>query len=108
MIWFYGLNYFKPAFALWVVESVRWVLIVGNLAAIVVGILLAFYPQRLAALESGGARWYSERYVVKGRDEMNLTFDRWVTESPRASGWIMTLCGLVLVGIFGSLLPATI
>lgn len=105
-IYLFGLNVFRPAFASWVVESARWVLIVGNLAGIVVGIMLAFFPDALMALEARGARWYSERKLVKDREAMNLTLDNWVVQYPRASGCIIAFFALVLIGAYGIMLPA--
>jgi len=102
----FGLDYFRPSFASWVVESARWVLIIGNLVGIAVGIMLAFFPDALMALEARGSRWYSERQLVKGRETMNLTLDNWVAQFPRASGCIITFFALVLIGAFGLMLPA--
>jgi hypothetical protein len=101
-----GLEIFKPAFASWVVDSARWVLVAGNLAGIVVGVLLVFFPQALAGLEARGARWYSERHVVRDREKMNLALDNWVERFPRVAGCIITFFALVLIGAFGLLLPA--
>lgn len=106
VILIFGLDYFRPSFASWVVESARWVLIAGNLVGIVVGIMLAFFPDALMALEARGSRWYSERQLVKERETMNLTLDNWVAQFPRASGCIITFFALVLIGAFGLMLPA--
>lgn len=100
----FGLDARPSSVASWLVESVRWALIVGNLAAIVIGIMLGFFPDALAALEARGGRWYSERRLVKGADEMNLSLDGWVAAYPRYAGWIITAGGLVLVGEFGIML----
>ena len=100
------LDFLRPVFAGWVVESVRWVLIVGNLVGIAVGTMLAFFPDALVALEASGAHWYSERQYAKGRETMNLTLDNWVAQFPRASGCIITFFALVLLGAFGLMLPA--
>jgi hypothetical protein len=105
VIFLFGLDYLRPPFASWVVESARWVLIVGNLAGVVVGIMLAFFPDALMALEARGAHWYSERAFVKDRDAMRLTLDNWVAQFPRASGCIITFFALVLIGAFGLMLP---
>lgn len=101
-----GLDIFRPAFATWIVDSIRWILIVGNAAAIVVGVMLAFFPGALAALEARGSRWYSERQLATNRDAMNLTLDDWVARHPRASGCVITFFALVLLGAFGLLVPA--
>jgi hypothetical protein len=52
-----GLDIFRPSFASWVVESARWVLIVGNVAGTIVGVALVFFPGALVDLEARGARW---------------------------------------------------
>lgn len=96
----FGLGTRPSSVASWLVESARWMLIVGNLTAIVVGIMLGFVPGALAALEARGGRWYSEQRLVKGADTMNLSLDNWVAASPRFAGWIITVAGLVLVGNF--------
>lgn len=100
----FGLDARPSSVASWLVESVRWVLIVGNLTAIVIGIMLGFFPDALAALEARGSRWYSDRQLVKGGDAMNLSLDNWVAASPRAAGWLITVAGLVLVGNYGIML----
>ena len=100
----FGLDPRPSSVASWLVESVRWALIVGNLAAIVIGIMLGFFPGAVAALEARGGRWYSDRQLVKGADEMNLSLDNWVAASPRAAGWIITVAALVLLGDFGIVL----
>src|SRR6185436_11546855 len=73
-----GLDIFRPSFAEWAVDSIRWILMVGNAAGIVVGAALVFAPQALVALEARGARWYSERRHATNRDAMHLTLDDWV------------------------------
>lgn len=101
-----GLESQRPVLALWLVDSARWLLIVGNALGIVVGLLLAFSPGRLMALESRGGDWYSERRLVKGADAMNTGLDAQVAARPRAAGIIITLAALLLIGAFGLLLPA--
>jgi len=102
----FGLDFFRPSFAGWVADSGRWVLIAGNLAGIVVGIMLGFFPDALMALEARGARWYSERKFARDREKMNLTLDGWVAQFPRTAGWIITFFALVLIGAYGMMLPA--
>jgi hypothetical protein len=96
----FGLGTRPSSVAPWLVESARWTLIVGNLIAIVIGIGLGFFPDQLAALEARGVRWYSNRRLAAGANDMNLSLDDWVAASPRAAGWIISVAGLVLVGDF--------
>jgi len=98
------LNTLRDPVASWIVDSARWLLIVGNLAAVVVGILLGFFPAALTALESKGGRWFSERRMVRGSDAMNLTLDKWVAAFPRTAGMIFTVTTLILVSNFGYIL----
>jgi sulfite exporter TauE/SafE len=100
----FGLDTRPSSVASWLVESVRWVLIVGNLAAIVIGIMLGFFPDALAALEARGSHWYSDRQLVRGGDAMNLSLDNWVAVFPRSAGWIIAVAGLSLVSVFGIML----
>jgi hypothetical protein len=98
-----GLNLtgMRAPIASWIVDSGRWILIAGNAVAVAVGILLAFYPAALAALETGGSRWYSGRQFTKGADTMNLSLDKWVTAYPRRAGVIIVLASLLLLGTLG-------
>jgi hypothetical protein len=96
----FRLEIFRPSFAMWVVDSGRWILIVGNFAAVVIGAALAFFPGSVDALEAGGSRWFSERQQFKGADDLRLPLDQKVAAHPRASGLIMAFFGLVLVGAF--------
>ena len=52
----FGLDARPSSAASWLAESARWVLIVGNLAAIAIGVFLGFFPDALAALEVSGGR----------------------------------------------------
>lgn len=100
----FNLNTLRAPVASWIVESARWLLIVGNLAAIAVGIMLGFFPAALTALEASGGHWYSERKLIKGADTMNLSLDKWVAAFPRTAGVIFMLTTLILVGNFGFIL----
>lgn len=100
----FNLNTLRAPVASWVVDSARWILIVGNLVAVAVGIMLGFFPAAITALEAGGSRWYSERRLVKGGDTMTLSLDKWVAAFPRTTGVIFMLTTLILVGNFGFIL----
>lgn len=101
-----GLDLLHPVFVAWLLESVRWILIAGNVAAVAVGVMLALFPDALIALEARGSRWFSQRRLAKGGDTMNLALDQLVAEFPRASGIIIVVFALVLIGVFGLMLPA--
>jgi len=100
----FNLTALRPPVGLWIVESGRWILIVGNLIAVVAGILLAFFPASVAALEARGSRWFSERRLLKGADAQNLSLDKWVTAYPRHAGVIITAGALLMLGNFSIML----
>jgi hypothetical protein len=99
-----NLTALHPSIASWIVASVRWILIVGNLIAVLVGILLAFFPAALVALEAGGGSWFSERRLFKGADTPNLSLDKWVAAYPRQAGAIIAAGALLMLGSFGIML----
>jgi hypothetical protein len=74
--------------------TLRWFLIVGSAAGVVVGLILCFSPDGLARLEKHANRWFSARRVLRGGDDMNLTLDRLVEAHPGPSGWILTCTAL--------------
>jgi hypothetical protein len=100
-----GLGQLRPDFAGWLVDGARWILITGNLLAIIAGVLLAFSPGSVAALEACGSHWYSERQLAKGSDRLHLKLDGLVAAYPRNAGWIIVVFALGLIGAFGLLLP---
>jgi len=100
-----GLGQLRPDFAGWLVDGARWILIAGNLLAIIAGLLLAFSPGAVAALEARGSRWISERQLVKGSDQLHLKLDGVVAAYPRNAGWIIVVFALGLIAAFGFLLP---
>jgi hypothetical protein len=99
-----GLGFLKPAFAGWLLDSARWLLIVGNLAAIAIGFALAFFPQTVERIETKGSLWFSERKMTKGTNSIHVPLDQKVASYPRFSGVLMMFFGLVLVGTFGFML----
>lgn len=93
-----------PALAFSIVDGARWILIVGNLAAIGVGILLAFFPAKLAAIEVRGSTWFSERKHTRGADKQHLSLDSWVAAQPRRAGIVITVGSLLMIGAIAFML----
>jgi hypothetical protein len=73
-----------------VAEALKWFLIVGSLAGVAVGVMLCFFPDALAALETHANRWFSPQRGLRGGDDMRLTLDRLVEAHPGPSGWILS------------------
>lgn len=100
-----GLQSMHPAFVGWLLDSARWMLIVGNAVAVAVGVMLAFFPGALVALEARGSTWFSERKMLKDADAMRFRLDGWVSANPRLAGGIIAVFALGLLGAFGMLMP---
>jgi len=101
----FGLEFMRPVLAAWVVDGARWVLVVGNLAGVVLGLLLAFSPSTVVKLEARGSHWYSERQMTKGANSLNLGLDTWVAAHSRVAGGGIVVFALALIGAFGLMLP---
>lgn len=71
---------------LWLLEAAYWLLIVGDLIAIVAGAWLLFSPGSFKALEAYADRWYSTRRATLFVDTMHMGMDRVVERFPRTAG----------------------
>lgn len=91
-----GANSSSPI-ATWLVESLGWMLLVGSVLALAIGIILGFFPRLLTAFEARANRWYSTRRAIESGDRMVLSLDKWVESSPRTAGWIIATAALALV-----------
>ena len=90
-------------------QTMKWFLIVGSVLALVVGVLILFFPGRLAALEARLNKWYSTRNVLPPTGEsMRFPLDMMVEAAPRTSGWIIAVASLVVAAAMAVLLAARI
>jgi hypothetical protein len=89
-----------------VAGTLKWFLIIGSAAGVVVGTLLCFYPDALATLEKYANRWFSPRRGLRGGDDMRLTLDRLVEAHPWPSGWILA-CTTLGAGVYAVTLLLT-
>lgn len=90
----------------WLVSGVtlatlKWVLIAGSAAAFAVGVLMLFFPARLAALEARMDHWYYARLPARGEDttitpRMFTPLEPRVQANPRAAGWIIAVASLLV------------
>jgi hypothetical protein len=86
-----------PAVVAWIVESLRWILLAGDVLAVVTGVMLVFSSDALRALEARTNRWYSSSQLGKGADTMYLTLDQWVETFPRTAGWTLALGAAIVL-----------
>ncbi len=104
LFWFDGAAFvyalglgFTDKLALWLIESTRWMFLLGSLAGAVVGFMLMFMPAPLHRLEALVNRWYSFRRASVGLDGMYAPVDRLVSAFPRVSGFIIVAGAVVVV-----------
>jgi hypothetical protein len=77
-----------------VAGTLRWFLIVGSVAGVLVGAMLCFSPAALVTLEKYANRWFSAGHLLRGGDDMRLTLDTLVEAHPGLSGWILACTAL--------------
>ena len=84
-----------------VLDWVRWLLVVGSVAGVVVGSTLLFAPHAESRLEAFTDRWVSPR-VVHGWDGVDVTLDRLVEAHPVPAGWLLacTSAAAALCAVF--------
>lgn len=99
-----GLQSLHPVIVSWSLAATRWTLIVCNVAAIVVGVLLAFFPGALRAIEVHADRWYSQRQLMRTGDAMHLPLERLIAAAPRAAGAVLALGSAIALVSVGTLL----
>jgi hypothetical protein len=95
VIWAFGIEGQMLPIAAILMDTVRWFLVVGCAGAVLIGVLLLFFPGAWRAVEALGNRWYSTRQLIAGGDSVHLTLDRWVELFPRAAGAIIVVLSLV-------------
>ena len=62
-----------PRFSAWLAESLRWVLLTGNLGALLFGLVFIVRPSALKSLEAWADRRISARKSTKPLEEAHLT-----------------------------------
>ena len=55
-----ALGAWRPA-AVWIVDSIRWFLVLASIAAAAVGVLMVLLPETLRDLEARANSWHSSR-----------------------------------------------
>lgn len=90
-----------PAFAEWIFSSMWWFLLIGSVLAIVVSVMLGFFPAAMHKLEQQSGRWYSSRHISKGADAMHTPLDRLTLKYPRALGGVIVITAVVNVIVVG-------
>ena len=85
-------------------DALKWLLVVGSIAASATGIMLLFFPRTWRRVEERANRWYSTRNLELAGDTVYMSLDRLVETYPRASGSVIFLLSLVAAVASSSLL----
>jgi hypothetical protein len=84
-----GAGGWSPA-AQWLLESLRWFLVLGSVAAAAIGVLMVLMPETLQRLEARANEWHSSRKALGGiPDAMYMPLDKWVEHYPRIAGAVI-------------------
>jgi hypothetical protein len=87
-------------------ETLKWLLVLGSAAAVVVGFMLLFFPHAWQGLEERANRWYSTRNLELAGDTVYMSLDRVVETHPRVAGGVILVLSLVAAVASGLLLFA--
>jgi hypothetical protein len=92
-------------FSAWVSESLRYILLAGNLGALLFGLVFMVRPSALKSLETWADRRISARKSTKPLEVSRLTADVFVRAHPRFVGGVVILGSLyVLINLGYALL----
>jgi hypothetical protein len=91
-----------------VLETMKWVLVAGGAFAFAIGVLMLFFPLRLATFEARMDRWYSTRRLLKAEETMHMPLEPRVAANPRAAGSVIAVASLLVAAgmallLFGKL-----
>lgn len=90
-------------------QTMKWFLVVGSVLAVVVAVLILFFPGRLTALEARLNKWHSTRHILPPAGEsMRFPLEAVVEGSPHAAGWVIAVASLIVAAAMAVLLAARI
>ena len=90
--------------ASWLSESLRIVLLVGNLGALLFGLVFIVRPSALKGLEAWADRRISGRKASKPLEEVHLATDQFARTHPRLTGAVIALGSLYVMVNLGFVL----
>jgi hypothetical protein len=85
-------------------EVLKWTLVVGGVAAVLVGLMLLFFPAAWQRVEERANRWYSTRELELAGDTLYLPLERTVQAHPRLAGSVLLAFSLAAAIASGLLL----
>jgi len=84
-------------FAAWISESLRYVLLAGNAAALLFGLVFIVRPSALKSLEAWADRRISERKAVMPLEKMRMSADQFLRRHPQVVGGLLILGSLYVL-----------
>ena len=85
----------------WIAESLRIILLAGNLGALAFGLVFIVRPSALKSLEVWADRQISARKSTKPLEEIHLPVDRFVRAYPRLVGSLVIVGSLYVLANLG-------
>jgi hypothetical protein len=85
----------STAGAAWLVQSALWFLVLGNVLAILTGLMLGFVPTTLARIDAIANRWISTRNALRSANASNSTVDQLAARWPRVAGALICVFSVV-------------
>lgn len=85
------------AFAAWISESLRAILLTGNFAALLFGLVFIVRPSALRGLEAWADRRISARRATKPLEVTRLSFDQFTQAHPRLVGALVVVGSLFVL-----------
>lgn len=89
-----------------VLQTMKWVLVIGSAFAAIIGAMLLFAPARVRLMERYLNRWHSSEPVLAAAEKMHTPLEPRVEAHPRATGCIIAAASLALTVAMTGLLLA--
>ncbi|HET9679235.1 MAG TPA: hypothetical protein VFP95_01595 [Gammaproteobacteria bacterium] len=96
-------GYINPHVAAWLADSGAIILTVGNVLALLVGLIILIRPSLLKGTEGRANRWLSTRKVLRPVEDTHYDADAWFATNPRLTGGFLLLGSLFILASFGLL-----
>ncbi|HEY8096203.1 MAG TPA: hypothetical protein VIE65_08985 [Methylobacter sp.] len=94
-------------FVSWILNSIKWFLILGSVLGIATGLILGFSLSTLSKMEALSGTWISTRTGTsfKKADAMHTGFDKLIMSFPKTAGCIVTITSMVMVTLVWMQMP---
>jgi hypothetical protein len=71
------------------INNMKWLLVLGGVLAVVIGIMMFTSTYALPAFEASFNRWYSSEKLGESVDKMHFPLDNWAEAFPRTVGLLI-------------------